>query len=67
MLIGQQTHALYKNNSMLLHPDNIKLDDLLLLCIPNTYQFFLVQHFATADLLSFFRTVFTIPLCVQVF
>ena len=67
MLIKEQTHTLYKNNSMLLHPDNIKLDDLLLLCIPNAYHFFLVQHFATANLLSFFKTIFTIPLCVQVF
>ena len=67
MLIGQQTHALYKNNSMLLHPNNVILDDLLLLCIPNAYQFFLFHHFATANLLSFFKTIFTIPLCVQVF
>ena len=67
MLIKGQTHTLYKNNSMLLHPDNIKLDDLLLLCNPNTYQFFLFQPFATANLLSFFRTMFTIPLCVKVF
>ena len=67
MLIKGQTHTLNKNNSMLLHPDNIKLDDLLVFCIPNAYQFFLFHHFATANLLSFFKTIFTIPLCVQVF
>lgn len=54
MLIKGQTHTLYKNNSMLLHPNNIKHYDLLLLCIPNTYQFFLFQPFAKAELLSFF-------------
>lgn len=67
MLIKEQTHTLNKNNSMLLHPDNIKLDDLPLLCIPNTYQFFLFHHYARANLLSFFRTIFIIQLCAQVF
>ena len=67
MPIKEQTHTLYKNNSMLLHPNDVKVGVLLLLCIPNAYQFFLVQHFATANLLSFFKTIFTISLCVQVF
>ena len=67
MPIKGQTHTLYKKNSMLLHPNDVKAGVLLLLCIPNTYQFFLVQHFATANLLSFFRTISIILLCVQVF
>ncbi len=67
MLIKGQTHTLYKNNSMLLHPNNIKHYDLLLLCIPNTYQFFLFQPFAKAELLSFFGTISMIQLCAQVF
>ena len=61
MLIKEQTHTLYKVNSMLLQLKDVKLGFLSLLCIPNAYRFFyfniLKQPFYCHFLGQFFNKV----------